>query len=436
MGGGGAEAGNQSENDGGRAASDGGGGDPMDGSASATDAGGQQLDTGSSTSDGGARDTGPTPDANGCPANHFQTPGGCVPHFTSLSSNGDSVGGGTNCARRADNTVACWGRNISGQFGSGGEEQSVTRPVVISALAQAVEIAVGSNFVCHRRAEGTVFCSGANNEGALGRGVSGDSAVPVQVMGLTGAVELAAGYEHICARKTDGTVVCWGNNTGGQLGNGMSGQGMRELAPVAVTGLNNVVEIAAGVGHTCARRNASGVGSVVCWGANSSGQLGNGSTTSSPTFVQVTGLSNATALALGEWHSCALRADRTIACWGADGSGQLGNAENETSVPTAVVGVADALEVAANRFYTCARRMNGSVTCWGAWPGRSDGFGQVVKVESGALEIGAGYFHTCVRKSDGNVVCWGENRYGQIGDGMTTAVGGPYVVTPATVIAY
>ncbi len=436
-----AEAGSQSGGGGGSdgGARDGGSPGPMDGGGNnPTDGGGNpQSDTGtSSPNDSGARDTGSTtPDASGCPANHFQTPGGCVPHFTSLSSNGDTVGGGTNCARRADNTVACWGRNIHGQFGNGSEEQSVTRAVVVAALAQAVEIAVGSNFICHRRADGTVYCAGGNLEGTLGRGVAGDSTVPVQVMGLTGAVELAAGSEHACARKSDGTVVCWGNNEAGQLGAGPGGPTPRALAPVAVAGLNNVVEIAAGGYHACARRSEAGVSSVVCWGANSSGQLGNSTTTSSPSFVQVTSLNNAIGLALGEGHSCALLMGGGIACWGSDSFGQLGNAEGSTNQPAPVVNITDAVEVAANRFYSCARRMNGSVTCWGAWPGRDDGgFGPLVKVQSGALEIGGGYFHTCVRKSDGNVVCWGENRYGQIGDGMTTPVGGPYVVTPATVI--
>lgn len=362
----------------------------------------------------------------------------CAPGFTSLSSNGDSVGGGTNCAKRANGTVACWGRNIQGQFGNGTEQQINNLPIVVDSLANVAEIAVGSNFVCSRHSDGTVWCAGYNGSGQLGRGVTGDSSVPVQVMGLSGVVELAAGPEHICARRSNGTVACWGDNTSGQLGNGMSGAGVRSLAPVDVAGLSNAVEVAAGVYHNCARRTEAGGGSsVVCWGANSSGQLGNGVTgdNSAGAIVQVssTVLVNPIGLALGEWHSCALLMNGTMACWGSNNSGQIRNADS--NVPLLVPQLTSAVEVAANRFYSCARLMNGSVTCWGGWPGRSDS-SPITMVTSGALEIGAGYIHTCVRKSDGNVVCWGENKYGQMGNGTSQGDNDPPVLTATTVKAF
>jgi alpha-tubulin suppressor-like RCC1 family protein len=377
-----------------------------------------------------------------CAAGYVQvTPKTCMQQvqYTSLSSGGDSVGGGTNCARRTDGTVACWGRNTSGQFGNGtGADSNLA--VTVPALASAVEIAVGSNYVCARRSDGTVWCSGGNNRGQLGRGATGDSAVPVQVMGLTGVAELAAGYEHVCARRATGTVACWGDNAAGQLGNGLSGQNERSLAPVEVVGLTGAVEIAAGVGHSCARRTEAGGGtSVVCWGGNSSGQLGNGATTGSASPVQVTtgpgsALVNPIGLALGEWHSCALLMGGNIVCWGSNSYGQASSADTPSDdilVPTRVSHVTNAAELVANRFYSCARLTNGSVTCWGGWPGRTSS--PTTVIPSGASEIGSGYIHTCVRKSDGSIVCWGQNSYGQLGNGVTDGFDPPYTVTPVTV---
>jgi alpha-tubulin suppressor-like RCC1 family protein len=472
--------------------------------SNATDAGTNQLDTGSTASDsGGAKDTGalidaqpvscgtltcpatadcvstPTPrcqckpgytgsgttctNSNDCTATSCAAPSTCVDGvmdfsctcaanyiqvnaktcaagFTSISAGGDSVGSGTSCARRANGTAACWGRNIQGQFGDGTSQQIVNVPVTLDNLANSVEIAVGAGFICSRRADGTVWCAGYNGAGQLGRGVTGDSSIPVQVTGLSGVAELAAGSEHICARRTNGTVACWGDNSAGQIGNGMAGQGVRSLAPAEVVGLTGAVEIAAGVYHTCARKSEAGGGSsVVCWGANGSGQLGNGVAggNSSGNLVPVTTGGSPIGLALGEWHSCALLTGGTVTCWGSNSAGQSSSSDASSAdilVPTGVTHVTNALEIAANRFYTCARLMNGSVTCWGGWPGRTAS--PATMVASGAAEIGAGYFHTCVRKTDGNVVCWGENRYGQIGNGATQGDNDPPVTTAATVRAY
>src|SRR5207248_4759636 len=84
---------------------------------------------------------------------------------------------------------------------------------------------------------------------------------------------------HSCALSTTGTVLCWGYNSSGQLGNGTTGE---QPSPVAVTGLPAVVEVALGANHSCARTAA---GAVWCWGQNGSGQLGNGGSVSTSTPV-------------------------------------------------------------------------------------------------------------------------------------------------------
>jgi alpha-tubulin suppressor-like RCC1 family protein len=108
---------------------------------------------------------------------------------------------------------------------------------------------------------------------------------PVAVSGLSGAVEITTNYFHTCARRASGTVVCWGDNTFGQLGDGTVG--ILRSTPVAVSGLSDAVEIDAGERHTCARRAS---GTVVCWGLGDNGQLGDGMMTTRLTPVAVMGL--------------------------------------------------------------------------------------------------------------------------------------------------
>jgi alpha-tubulin suppressor-like RCC1 family protein len=116
---------------------------------------------------------------------------------------------------------------------------------------------------------------------------------PVEVVGITNAVSVTAGQNHMCALLSDGTVKCWGRNDVGQLGNGTTipdaGASSGSPTPVAVSGLDHVVSLISGSSahHTCAVLDS---GTVECWGLNTSGQLGDGTTTSSSTPVTVTGL--------------------------------------------------------------------------------------------------------------------------------------------------
>ena len=101
---------------------------------------------------------------------------------------------------------------------------------------------------------------------------------------LTGISQVATGENHTCALTTAGGVLCWGHNTSGQVGDGSA---TPRLTPVAVTGLGSGVQaLTAGDSHTCALTTA---GAVLCWGDNFSGQLGDGSTTQRLTPVAVTG---------------------------------------------------------------------------------------------------------------------------------------------------
>lgn len=194
------------------------------------------------------------------------------------------AGQGHTCALRNDGTVVCWGYNASGQLGDT-TMVSASRPVEVSALDDASQLAIGFTHSCVIQGAGSVACWGENGDGQLGDGSMVDSSVPVAVPGIGDAVQIDAGAEHTCVVHTTGAVSCWGSNAVGELGNGMTGGS--SAMPVAVLGLDDAVRITTGWGHTCARRET---GAVVCWGANSSGQLGDGTTMGSNIPVAVDGL--------------------------------------------------------------------------------------------------------------------------------------------------
>jgi alpha-tubulin suppressor-like RCC1 family protein len=187
---------------------------------------------------------------------------------------------------------------------------------------------------------------------------------------------------HSVYLKSDGTVLAWGNNSDGQLGDGTTAESHTPLQVKGVDGagaLSDVKAIGAGTDHTVALKND---GTVWVWGNNSNGQFGNNSTTGSKTPVQVSGLSDVTAVAAGYHYTVALKSDGTVWSWGYNNKGQLGDGTtNESHVPLQVKAVG------------------------------GTGFLSPVKA------IAAGYDHTVALMSDGTVCAWGNNIYGQLGNG-------------------
>ena len=139
---------------------------------------------------------------------------------------------------------------------------------------------------CALKADNSLWCWGVNNYGQLGDNLAeSSSSVPVSVIGLgSGVVEVKAGWYHACARKTDGSLWCWGMGGSGQLGDGLQ---TGYYVPTAVPALSSgVAQVATGQSYSCARKTD---GSLWCWGANGSGQLGDGTTNMRTTPTPVYG---------------------------------------------------------------------------------------------------------------------------------------------------
>jgi len=271
----------------------------------------------------------------------------------------------TTCAVAMDGSVRCWGYNDSGQLGINVLGGQSTTPVVVMGMAGAVQVGTGRSHACARRANGTVRCWGSNSEGQLGDGsTTTQLTAATDVMNLTGAVDLALTSSHVCAHDAAGNAVCWGSNTYGQLGDGSTTDRSSPIpAPVSGVTWIGTASFSADIagGHSCAIVN----GEVKCWGDNAVGQLGNGSTTDATSPVTATGITDAVQVVMGRWHVCARHATGHVSCWGRNLDGEVGDGTQNVRSSPFDVGLADVVEIGAGGFHTCAITKSKELYCWG-----------------------------------------------------------------------
>lgn len=271
--------------------------------------------------------------------------------------------------------------------------------------------------------DGTVAAFGQNSEGQLGNGGVGNG--PVAVSTLTDVIAVAAGGYHSLALKNDGTVWAWGISTNGQLGTGT----FMETTPVQVASgvLTDVVAIGAGSFASYAVKSD---GTAWAWGANASGQLGDGSGVDQAAPVAVASLTGVAAIAGGWDHAAALKSDGTVWCWGSNWSGQLGDWYfGGSATPIQAVGVSGAVAIATGSDHTLAKLSDGSMWAWGgnfngqlatgdAWVSTLNFDPLPTQLDAGVVQVSAGGYTSFALKSDGTISGFGYVEYGQMGDGL------------------
>lgn len=286
-------------------------------------------------------------------------------------------------------------------------------PLVVVAACYLNTIAGGTRDTVVVDPNGKVFAWGENTFGQLGNGTNTSSSIPVAVSTSTGlppVAEVSAGFFNTVARTTAGDVWAWGSNSSGGLGNPAFPSGSN--VPVQVQGaggsgnLAGVSDVTVGAVAFAAAVKAAD-GSVWTWGYNGDGELGNGTTTNSPTPVQVKGpggvgfLTGVVKVAAGERTIVALKADGTVWAWGSNAGDVLGNNDAAVTMVTTPVQVVG---------------LNG------------------VGFLSGIAAIGMHSFHALAVASDGTVFAWGNDPYGQLGNGFTPP-GGPFSIPSPVVVS-
>jgi len=313
--------------------------------------------------------------------------------------------------RWGHNKAYAWGANSRGQLGDNTLTNNSLPVAVVNSGAlfgkTILAISTGSSHSLALCSDGTVVAWGYNIYGQLGDGGTTDSSVPVIVttggeLAGKNVVAVSAGFSHSLALCSDGTVAAWGFNPYGQLGNNTT---VSSSVPVMVTNSGvlsgkKITSISAGYHHNIALCSD---GTVVSWGRNTYGQLGNNSTSDSSVPVNITTAGSlngrtVTTLAAGSDHSLVLCSDGALVSWGRNSNGQLGDGSNtDRLIPVEV----DATDVLAGRI--------------------------VQKISSGG-------FHNIAACSDGTLVAFGRNTGGQLGNNSTTDANMPVAVVLAPVL--
>ena len=252
-----------------------------------------------------------------------------------------SAGYRNTCGTRTDGSLWCWGDNSQGQLGV---PSSRSAPGALPVLTNAVTASTGAASSCAVGTDGRLRCWGSNLTGALGDGSGVDSLSPVTVGSATTWSKVAVGGEFdgfsgspaafACATRTDGSLWCWGIASSGQLGNGSV---LEADTPTRVGTDTDWSAITAGAAHACGLRGTA----LYCWGAGTVGQIGDGGSVnrSTPTLVAVpSGSTGWATVSAGANSTCAVTDTGRAYCWGANTFGQLGNGTTTGSAVPVQVG--------------------------------------------------------------------------------------------------
>jgi alpha-tubulin suppressor-like RCC1 family protein len=278
-----------------------------------------------------------------------------VPVLGAITFVSVSVGGANHhrCALTADGSAYCWGSNFSGELGDG---TTITRlsPVPVAGGLKFTDLGAGNHTSCGLTTEGLAYCWGMGEIGVLGTGNKDRALSPVPVAGDLHLVSLAFSAINTCGTTSAGAAYCWGYNAEGELGIGsVDGPDRCEpglypcsLLPLPVAGGLSFARLSDGItnSHIC---GLTAAGVAYCWGMNSSGQLGTGTTGGNglcypggPNFparpcntvpTPVSGGLTFVQLSTGSAHTCGLTPDGAIYCWGSNEGWQLGSSNGDHS---------------------------------------------------------------------------------------------------------
>jgi alpha-tubulin suppressor-like RCC1 family protein len=285
------------------------------------------------------------------------------------------------------------------------------------------------------KADGSLWTWGYNGGGdydsggggQLGTGSYVDQWYPTEVSMPHPVIAVAGGWYHSLAVTNDGQVWAWGSNLDGQIG--VTPSVSSTASPTAVSTATNAIAVAAGYNHSVA---LTSTGSVLTWGNNSYGELGNNTTTGTSSPIQVSGLSGVKAIAAGQYFTAALTGGSSVWVWGYNGYDVCGPSTNHL-IPSQITSVSGVTAIAAGDDHILALKSDGTVWAWGDNQGGQLGGGSVVPFSTGTavevlttsgsltnvVAIAAGVQCSLAVRGDGTVWGWGNNQNWQLGSSST-----------------
>ena len=344
-----------------------------------------------------------------------------------------------NVAGGAKQNAYAWGGNSRGQLGTDNTNNTLSPVSVVGGFTDWVQIGAGVNFTVALRANGTAWCWGEGSAGKLGDNTIVSKSSPVSVVGgFTDWIQIANGGDHTAALRANGTAWGWGTGNNGRLGTGNT---TARSSPVSVVGgFTDWIQISAGRSHTAALRAN---GTAWCWGINTWGFLGDGTTTSRTSPVSVIGgFTDWVQIAGGINHTVAIRANGTAWGWGNNVQGQLGDNTviNKSSPVLVVGGFTDWVQVATGfgaAGHTVAIRANGTAWAWGynsygrLGDGTTTSRSSPVSVIGGFtdwVQVSCGEAHSLAIRANGTAWGWGNTGSGVLGSGNIPATSSPVSV--------
>jgi alpha-tubulin suppressor-like RCC1 family protein len=276
-----------------------------------------------------------------------------------------SAGGTHSLGLRANGTAWAWGSNNAGRLGDNTTTSRSSPVSVVGGFTDWIQVSAGGSHSLGVRANGTAWAWGNNISGRLGDNTTATKSSPVSVVGgFTDWVQVSAGGDHSLGVRANGTAWTWGSNPFGQLGDNTT---TSRLSPVSVVGgFTDWVQVSAGGDHSLGLRTN---GTAWAWGSNGNGRLGDNTVTarSSPVSV-VGGFTDWIQVSAGNGHSLGLRTNGTAWAWGINTSGRLGdNTTTSRLSPVSVVGgFTDWIQVSAGGSHSLGVRANGSAWGWGS----------------------------------------------------------------------
>jgi len=323
----------------------------------------------------------------------------------------------------SDGTLWAWGNNTYGKLGNGTTEQS-TFPVQIAPDSTFLDVTNGCGHTLAIRSDGTLWAWGSNSHGQLGDNSLGRD-IPLQIVPNSIFNAVSAGCDHTVAIKNDGTLWAWGWNAYGQLGDGST---VNRPSPVQIAPGSTFSSVAAGVDHTMAIRSD---GTLWVWGNNTTGQLGDGTTVSKTTPVQIMPGSTFAFIAASKYYyGHAIKTDGTLWGWGFNLNGQLGDGTTVSKTSPVQIAVGSLFKaVSAGYYHSAAIKVDDTLWTWGAngYGGLGDGTVDnklspiLIAADNTFNAVAAGEGYTVAIRSDGTLWAWGWNLSGQIGDGSMTS---------------